>query len=108
MASAMRHPHALQRFHHSFLTFCRGHPLAIGQRQFDVLIDREIADQVETLKNEANLPIANARTCSEVQVLHRFAVQLILAASCRIKQTYDREQRGLPTSRWPGDRDVLS
>ena len=71
MPHAVRHADALQRFHHALLAFGRGHLLPIGQRQLDVLVHREIADQVETLEDEADLLVANARALGEIEILHR-------------------------------------
>ena len=76
---AMRHADAFQRLHHPRLAIRRWHPLPIGQRQFDVLINRQIANQIETLEDETDLLIANARSFGEIQVLDRPAVQLVLA-----------------------------
>ena len=36
-----------------------GRHAAIGERQLDVLVDGQIADQVERLEDEADLPVAN-------------------------------------------------
>ena len=40
---------------------------AISQRQFHVLVDREIADQVECLEDEADLAVADARPLGKLQ-----------------------------------------
>ena len=40
---------------------------AIGQRQLDVFIDREIADQIKTLKDETDFAIANARALRQAK-----------------------------------------
>ena len=60
---AMRHAHALQRFLTRFLRSAAGMP-PVGQRQFDVLVHGQIADQVETLEDEADLLVADARARS--------------------------------------------
>ena len=70
---AVGHADALQRLHHALLAIRRRHFLPVGQRQFDVLIHRQVADQVETLEDEADLLIADARTFGKVEVLHRLA-----------------------------------
>jgi hypothetical protein len=38
-----------------------GRHAAVGERQFHVLVDREIANQVERLEDEADLAITNPR-----------------------------------------------
>ncbi len=43
--------------------------MTVGQRQFDVFIDRQIANQVETLEDEPDLLIADARPLREIEVL---------------------------------------
>ena len=63
MLGAMAHAHALQRIGHPLLPLARVHA-AIGQRQLDVFIDREIANQIEALKDKANLAVANARAAT--------------------------------------------
>ena len=46
-------------------------PGAVGQRQLNILVDRQVADQVEALKDKPDLLVADARTLGEVQVLDR-------------------------------------
>ena len=60
MFRAMRHADALERVRHSLLPFLRQHA-AVRERQLDVLEHREVADQVETLKDESDLAVADAR-----------------------------------------------
>ena len=59
MSDAVRHAYSLKRFHDPRLAVSRGHLLPVSEREFDVLVDREIADQVETLKDEADFLIAD-------------------------------------------------
>jgi hypothetical protein len=61
MLRPMPHANALERIGHPLLALARIHA-AIGQWQLDILVNREIADQIETLKDEANFAIPNART----------------------------------------------
>src|SRR5205823_3042794 len=61
VANAMRHANALERFHDTLFAIDRRHSLTIGQGQLDVFINCQVADQVETLEDEADLLIANAR-----------------------------------------------
>src|ERR1044072_2875751 len=64
MLGAVAHADALQRFEHETFPVARTHP-AIGQRELDVLINGEIADQVKALEDESDLAIANARAIRE-------------------------------------------
>jgi hypothetical protein len=75
----MPHPDSLERHHHSLLTFRRGHP-AIRQWQFDVLVDVQIANQVEALKDEADLTIPDAGTLRERERRRMPPVDRVLAA----------------------------
>jgi hypothetical protein len=65
MPDAVRHADSLQSFHHPSLAIGGRHSLTVGQRQFDILV-RQIPNQVETLEDEANLLIADARPLCEV------------------------------------------
>ena len=87
---AMRHAHALQRFHDPLLALGRRHPLPVRQRQFDVLVDREIPNQVETLEDESDLLVADAGPLGKIQVLHRLVVQHVAASGGSVEQADDR------------------
>src|SRR5215470_1661930 len=100
MPHAVGHAHALEGFHNSLFALGRWHLLAIGQGQLDVLIDGKIANQIETLKDEADFPVANARTLCEIQVLDWPSIQEVLPARRSVEQPHNREQRGLPTTGW--------
>ena len=93
VADAVRHPHAFERFHHPFLALRRRHSLPVGKRQLDVFVHRQIANQVETLEDETNLLIADARALGKVQVFDRLVVQAIFPPGRSIQQPDDREQR---------------
>ena len=71
---AVRHAHPLQRLHYALLSVGRRHSLPIGQRKFDVLIHRQVADQVKTLEDEADLLVANSRPLGKIEILDRLAV----------------------------------
>jgi energy-coupling factor transporter ATP-binding protein EcfA2 len=60
VAKAMRHADAAQRLIDAAFALGGGHAGTIGERELDIFIDGEIADQIETLKDETNLLIANA------------------------------------------------
>src|SRR5208282_2209266 len=80
----------------------------IGQWQFYILLDSEVADQVKALKDEADLTVADAGSLGESQVRDRMAVQRIVSARRRIQQPQDGEQRGFATAGRAGDREVLT
>jgi hypothetical protein len=74
--SAVRHTHPFERLGDPLPTLGRPHA-AVGERQFDVLEDREIADQIEALEDETDLPISDARALRGTEFGHGPAVQLI-------------------------------
>jgi len=49
----------------------------IGQRQLDIFENIAVADQIETLKNENDLPVANAGARRGIELFHRLSVKLI-------------------------------
>ena len=100
-------PDLLERRHHALLALGGLHA-AVGQRQLDVLVDVQVADQVEALEDEPDLAVAHAGALGQRQVGHRLAVQRVLALGRRVQQPEDRQQRRLPAARRPGDRDVLA
>src|SRR5436190_16961798 len=67
MLGAMAHADALQRFEHETFALTRSHA-AISQRQFDVLINGEIANEIEALENESDLAIPDASAFRERQI----------------------------------------
>jgi hypothetical protein len=93
MPDAVRHADPLQSFHHPRFAISRWHLLAVGQRQFNVFINRQVADQVETLKNETDLLIPYARPFREIEVLDRLSIQRVASGGRCIEQPDDRQQR---------------
>ena len=98
----MAHAHALERIHRALLPLGRPRP-AIGQRKLNVFEDRQIADEVETLKDETDLAVAYARPVGRGQLGDRLAVQDVLAVGRRVQQAQDREQSRLAAA--GGTRD---
>ncbi len=107
MARAVRHADLLQRLAHRLRPLRRLHA-AVGERQLDVLVHREVADQVEALEDEADLAIADAGPLGEVEVLDRVIVEHVGALAGRIEQPEDRQQRRLAAPRRAGDGNVLA
>src|ERR1044072_2945261 len=107
MFGAMAHADALQRFEHETFTLARTHA-AISQRQLDVLINREIADEVEALEDESDLAVADAGALREREVRHFGPLERVAAARRRVEQAEDREERRFAAARGPGDRDVFA
>ena len=118
---AVRHADPLERLLHALLALLGGHA-AVGERQLDVLVHREVADQVERLEDEADLPVADARPLGEGEVGHLLAVEQYLpsvgvSSSPRIDSRVDLPQPEGPAietysplliSRWMPDRAWVS
>ena len=89
------------------LAFVASHA-AVGEGQLHVFIHREVADQVERLKNETDFAITDARPLGQLEPLHRTIVQNVSSIRRRIEQAQNRQQRGLPAARGAGDRYILA
>src|SRR5919197_3996166 len=61
------HADALERILDALLPLTRRHP-TVRQGQLDVLVDREVADEVKGLEDEADLPVADARSLRSRQL----------------------------------------
>src|SRR4029077_9190249 len=77
---------------------------AIRERQFDVLENGEIADQVKCLENKTDFAIANAGAIGERKIRHRLLIDPVVAVARRIEQAENRKQSGFAAARRPGDR----
>src|SRR5687768_11462871 len=103
----MRHADALERPFRALLALGRLHA-AIGERQLDVLEDRQVANQVEALKNETDFAISDARAFARRQISDRPVVQQVGAVRWRVEKTENRKKRGLAAAGRSADRDVLA
>src|SRR5712664_2263307 len=106
VAQPVSHSDAFQRVLYLLLPF-RSACAAIRQRQLDVLIHRQVPDQVERLENKSNLAVADSRAFADREIRHRLSVQRILAARRRIEKSKNREQCRFAAARRPRNRDVL-
>src|SRR5919197_1892035 len=107
MLRAMRHSDAFERRFDALFALGGLHA-AVGEWQLDVLEDREIANQVETLEDEADLAVAHARALRRRQFRDGPVVQEVLAFGRRVEKAEDRQERRLAAARWSGDRHVLA
>src|SRR5690242_16552927 len=62
----VRHSYFFQGLADALFAFCP-REASVRQRQFNVLADSEIPDQIEGLKNETDLEVPNPRSLSERQ-----------------------------------------
>src|SRR5271155_1152360 len=79
---------------------------AIGQRQLDVFVDGEVADEVERLEDEADFAVADAGALADGELADWLAVQHVAAVARGIEQSKNREQRRLAAARRPSDGNV--
>ena len=91
MAHAVCHADLLESLLHALLALGSA-KATIGQRQFYILLDREVADEIEALEDEADLTVADAGPLGKAQICDRMAVQGIASARRCIQQPQDREQ----------------
>ncbi len=81
---------------------------AVAQRNLDIVLHVQVRNQVERLKDEADLLVAQSRALIVIQAAHVGAVQLILAAAEFLEQSRNGEKRGLAGSRGSGHGDELA
>jgi hypothetical protein len=74
----------------------------------DVLVDREVADQVERLEDEPDLSIADAGPLRCRKLGDRLVGERVFAVAWRIEEAEDRKQRRLAAPRGAGDGDVFA
>ena len=103
---AVGHLHTLERRLHLLPALTRWDAL-VRERQLDVVVDAEIADQVEALEDEADLLAPHARSLRGGQIPDRPLVEGVRTPRGRVQQAEDREQGGLPAAGGSGDRHVL-
>src|SRR5580700_2319409 len=101
----VRHANALERVLH-FLLALRGARTAVCQGQFDVLVDCEVADQVERLEDEPDLAIANPRALADRQLADGLSVQHVTSICRGVEQPQDREQCRLAAAGRTSDGNV--
>ncbi len=87
----MRHADSLECFSNAFLAFAGAHA-AISQRQFDVLINGQVADEVEALKDKSDLAVSDPCALGERKILDRVAVEDVLTVRRCIQQSENRKQ----------------
>jgi len=105
--SAMRHLDAFECVLDFFLALGRGHA-AIREGEFDVFVDGEIADEIESLEDEADFAIANARAITELERGDGLAVERVVPFRRRIEKTEDGKEGGFATAGRTGDGEVFA
>ena len=107
MLHTVEHANAFEGVLHAFFSFGGGQA-PVGEGEFDVFVDGEIADEVEGLKDEADFAVADAGAFGQIERLHGRAVELIGSAGGGVEQAEDGEQRRFAAAGGAGDGDVLA
>jgi hypothetical protein len=68
--------------------------VAVGERHVEVLVDREVIDQVVALEHEADVRLLQLRPFLFPEQVDRLAVQVVFAGPGRVVHSDDVEQRG--------------
>src|SRR6202040_209930 len=90
MFCPMRHSYAVERLRDQSFSITRAHS-AISQRQFDVLENRQVADQIEALENETDLAVPDPGAVGERKISDCAAFKRVTAGRRRVEQTQDRQ-----------------
>src|SRR5262249_21636127 len=69
---------------------------AVGEGQLDVLEDGEVADEVEALEDEPDLPVADVGPLGGAEARYRTAIEEVGPGGGGVEQPEDRQERGLP------------
>src|SRR5205823_8210390 len=104
---AVRHADPLERRLRALLALDDAHA-AIRERQLDVLVDREVADQLERLKDEPDAPVPYSRPLGGGAIRTRSVFEQVRPLGPRVEQAEQRAQRRLAAHRGPRDRDVVA
>src|ERR1043166_9573457 len=107
MFRAMRHAYAIERLRNQSFPIARTHS-AIGQRQFDVFENRQVADQIEALKNESDLAVSDPGPVSERKIRNLIALERVTSVRRRVEQTENGQERRFPAAGWSGDGNIFA
>src|SRR5262245_32736353 len=97
MFRAMRHSDLFQGLADHRFPLRRPHS-PVGEGQFHILENIKVADQIEALKNESYLPVANPRSLAQIKILYRLAVEPVVPFRRRIQETKNGQERGFTAS----------
>ena len=108
VVAAVRDVHAFEHRVDSRLALARGR-LRVDQRQLDVLVDRELVDEVEALEHEADVaPCGSRRAGSRGSATRPRRESGSCRSLGRVDQPEDVQQRRLAAARGAHDRDELA
>ena len=98
MLGAVGDVHAAHYFLDAVFAFRRAH-FEVGQRQFDVFIDVELVDEVETLEDEADVALAELRAVLLFEVRHLLTEEFVTALGRVVQEAEDVHQRRFAAAR---------
>src|SRR5262245_34731585 len=100
-------PDAVERPQRQLAPFGTRQPSAVKQWDFDVVHHAQVVDQVESLKDEAELFVADASEMSVTVGSDRFTADADFAARRNVEQADHVKQGALARARRPHDRNEL-
>src|SRR5210317_720125 len=107
MTCPMRNPHPVHHFGDTALAFSSAH-IVIQESELDVLGDVQFVDEVEVLKDKADILLANL-AASRLRIRRNVFIKEVIFALARIvEHTDDIQKRGLTAARWSHDGDEVT
>ena len=98
---------AVQRVAHDRRALAALH-VAIGERDIQVLIDRQVIDQVIALEHEADVLLVQLHPVLGFHAVHRVAGEFELAGPRAVEHAENAQQRRLARARGAHDGDELT
>ena len=80
----------------------------IGERDIEVLEDREIVNQVVALKDESDVALVQFVALLDVELVHGLIEEVILAAPCAVEHSDDAQQSRFSRARGPHNGHKLA
>src|SRR5206468_6764583 len=81
---------------------------AIGERDIEVLVNREVVEQMILLEHEADLLVPQRGAFLRLQMMNRGFAQKIFTAPAVVVHSENVQQRGFACARRPHDRDKVA
>src|SRR5258708_22679188 len=107
MIRAMAHAHAIQGRLHP-LASLQGVELAESERQLDVLVDRQVSNQVDCLKDESDVLVAQPGSLTRDYRKHVSPVEPIATLIRGVEQAKNRQERRLARAGRPDHRQPFA
>ena len=82
--------------------------ISVRERNLEVLVHRQVVEQVITLKHEADVLLVKFRTLLRIQPMHRLVHEVVLTRPRAVVHAEDVEERRLAGAGRPHDRDEFA